>query len=164
MGSEMCIRDRSTWTYATMERFAWTQRDVGMSLAFVGLVVAIVQGGVTRTLIPRLGEPRSVRVGLVFYVVGMLAFAFATEGWMMYAIMIPYGLAGITGPALQGMVSTAVPASGQGELQGALTGLISLANVAGPPLMTGLFTHFTEVGAPVYVPGAPFLMLSLIHI
>ncbi len=149
---------QSTWSYATMERFAWTQREVGMSLAFVGLVVAVVQGGLVRKILPRLGEPRAVRMGLVLYVAAMLAFAFATDGWMMYAIMLPYGLAGLTGPALQGMVSTAVPASGQGELQGALTGLISLANVAGPPLMTGLFTHFTRTGAPVYFPGAPFAM------
>lgn len=149
---------QSTWSFSTMERFGWTQRDVGMSLAFVGVVVAVVQGGLARRWLPRLGEARAVRISLGLYLVGMLAFAFATKGWMMYAIMIPYGLAGLAGPALQGLVSAAVPASGQGELQGALTGLTAVANVIGPPLMTGLFTHFAAANAPVYFPGAPFAM------
>lgn len=149
---------QSTWTYFTFERFQWTEKQVGYSLAFVGLVSGIVQGGLTRILIPRLGQRRAVVIGIACYAVGLACFAFATQGWMMYAFLIPYGLGGLAGPAVQALVSEAVPPSEQGELQGALTSLMSISSIIGPLLMTALFYHFSRhaPGAP-YFPGAPFL-------
>jgi DHA1 family tetracycline resistance protein-like MFS transporter len=85
-----------------------------------------------------------------------LLFAFATKGWMMFAFMVPYALAGISGPAMQGIMSSQVSPSEQGELQGTLTSLISLTSIFGPLLMTTLFHHFTQKDTPVYFPGAPF--------
>lgn len=150
---------QSTWAYFTMERFGWTEKQVGFSLAFVGLVIGVVQGGLTRIIIPKLGQNRSVILGFCFWLTGFLCFAFATQGWMMYLFfMVPYGLGGIAGPALQGIISGGVPPNEQGELQGALTGLISVTSIIGPLLMTNLFAHFTQKGAPIYFPGAPFLM------
>jgi DHA1 family tetracycline resistance protein-like MFS transporter len=77
---------------------------------------------------------------------------------MMFAFMIPYALAGIAGPAIQGIISSQVPANAQGELQGALTSLMSVTSIIGPILMTGLFAYFTAKNAAVYFPGAPFMM------
>ena len=149
---------QSTWTYFTFERFQWTEKQVGYSLAFVGLIIGLVQGGLTRVVIPRLGQRRSVVVGFSFYVIGLVCFAFATEGWMMYAFMIPYGLGGLAGPSVQALVSEAVPPSEQGELQGALTSLVSVSSIIGPLLMTGLFAHFSHhTPGATYFPGAPFL-------
>ncbi len=155
---------QSVWTFFTMEKFKWNETAVGLSLAFVGLSVGIVQGGLTRILIPKLGQNRAVYVGLALYAIGFLLFAFASRGWMMYAFMVPYALGGIAGPSLQGIISSQVPPNEQGELQGALTSLISVTSIIGPLLMTGLFSYFTSPKAPVYFPGAAFLMGAVLSV
>lgn len=147
---------QSTWTYYTMEKFSWNEAAVGYSLGFIGLIIALVQGGLTRVVIPKIGQINSVYIGLTLYTLGFLGFAFAGAGWVMYVVMIPYGLAGIAGPALQGIMSNQAPNNAQGELQGALTGLVSLTSIIGPPLMTNLFAHFTRHDTSLYFPGMPF--------
>jgi MFS transporter, DHA1 family, tetracycline resistance protein len=148
---------QSTWTFYTMEKFNWSKLGIGASISFVGLSIAIVQGGLIKTAMSKLGAKRSVFIGLCFYVIGLTLFAFATQGWMMFAFMLPYALGGIAGPAIQSLVSGQVPANAQGELQGALTSLMSVTSIIGPLLMTGLFSYFTSKTAPVYFPGAPFM-------
>jgi DHA1 family tetracycline resistance protein-like MFS transporter len=148
---------QSTWAYYTMEKFKWNEDWVGYSLGFIGLLVAIVQGGLIRLINPKLGAKRSVYVGLALYMVGFLLFAFATKGWMMFAFLVPYCLGGIAGPALQSIISNQVPGNEQGELQGALTSLISATSIIGPPIMTNLFAYYTNPEAEIYFPGAPFL-------
>jgi DHA1 family tetracycline resistance protein-like MFS transporter len=141
-----------------MEKFNWTPQLVGYSLTFVGVMIALVQGGLIRVIIPKLGKERSVYVGLCLYSIGFLLFAFATKGWMMFAFLIPYALGGIAGPSIQGIISTHVPPNEQGELQGALTSLMSATSIVGPVLMTSLFAYFTDKNAPLIFPGAPFAM------
>jgi DHA1 family tetracycline resistance protein-like MFS transporter len=155
---------QSNWVYYTMEKFKWTPRMVGISLAVVGLVFAIVQGGLIRIIIPRLGQERSVYVGLGFTSMGFVLYALATQSWMMFAFTIVYCLGGVAGPALQGIISTQVPANEQGELQGALTSLMSVTSIIGPPLMTNTFSYFTNSKAPVYLPGAPMLLGAVLTI
>ncbi len=155
---------QSTWTYFVMEKFKWNEAWVGYSLGFVGLMVAIVQGGLIRIIIPLLGAHRSIYIGLTLYSIGFILFAFAPKSWMMFAIMVPYCLGGITGPSMQGVISNQVPANEQGELQGTLAGLISLTSIVGPPIMTGLFAHFTNRANSIYFPGVPFLMGSFLTI
>lgn len=147
---------QSTWTYFTMEKFEWDERMVGISLGIVGFCVAIVQGGLTRIVIPKLGEIRSVYVGLIFSTLGFIGFAFSPTGAILLAIIFPFALGGFSGPALQGIISNEVEDNQQGELQGALTSLISFTAIFGPPLMTGLFGYFTSQNAPIQFPGAPF--------
>lgn len=153
---------QSNWTYFTIERFNWNESMIGYSLGMAGLCVAIVQGGLIRIINPKLGPNRSVYVGLIMYTIGLTLFAFSTKGWMMFAFLIPYCLGGIAGPSLQGIISNAVPPNEQGELQGALTSLISITSIIGPPLMTNLFSFFTGPSAPVYFPGASFLMGAIL--
>ncbi|MCC7467305.1 MAG: MFS transporter [Saprospiraceae bacterium] len=150
--------NQSTWSYITMMKFSWDERWVGYSLAFTGLMTALVQGGLSRILIPKLGQRTSVLLGLTLYSIGFVLFAFATEGWQMFVFMVPFALGGIAGPSLQGIISGQVPANEQGELQGALTSLISLTSIVGPLLMTNLFSHFTAPESSVQFPGAPFLL------
>jgi MFS transporter, DHA1 family, tetracycline resistance protein len=149
---------QSTWTFYTMEKFNWTEKLVGYSLGFVGLMILIVQAGLIRIIIPKLGHKRSIYFGLGLYAIGFVGFAFATQGWMMYAIVVPFALGGICGPALQGVMSGQVPPNEQGELQGALTSLISVTSIVGPLMMTNLFSYFTSQNAPIFFPGASFLM------
>ena len=153
---------QTTWSYYNMEKFKWNEAWVGYSLGFVGLMIAIVQGGLIRIVIPKLGQERSLYAGLLLYTIGMILFAFATTGWMMFVFIIPYCMGGIAGPALQGIISGYVPQNEQGELQGALTSLMSVTTIIGPLLMTYLFSYFTSSSAPVIFPGAPFLMGALL--
>ncbi|PVD52779.1 tetracycline resistance MFS efflux pump [Terrimonas sp.] len=149
---------QSTWAFFNMEKFKWDEKMVGISLGIVGLLVGLVQGGLIRIVHPKLGNEKSIYVGLALYTVGLLLFAFATQSWMMLVFLIPYCLGGIGGPALQAVISNHVPPNEQGELQGALTSMMSFTTIIGPPLMTNLFAYFTGRSAPVYFPGAPFLL------
>jgi DHA1 family tetracycline resistance protein-like MFS transporter len=88
----------------------------------------------------------------------MLLFAFASQSWMMFVFLVPYCLGGICGPALQAIMAGYVPSNEQGELQGSLTGIMSLTTIVGPPLMTNVFAYFTSKSAPVYFPGGSFLL------
>ncbi len=153
---------QSTWTYYTIEKFKWNEKWVGYSLSFVGLMAALVQGGLTRVLIPKIGAKRAVFVGLACYTVGFMCFALATQAWMMFAFTAIYSLGGLAGPSLQGIISSQVPANEQGELQGGLNGLLSVTSIVGPVLMTGLFSYFTGPKTPYYFPGAPFAMGTLL--
>ena len=153
---------QSVWTFYTIEKFQWSKAMVGYSLGFVGLMVAVVQGGLIRILIPKIGQERSIWIGLLLYSIGLILFAFASKSWMMFAFLIPYCLGGIAGPALQGYMSNSVPANEQGELQGGLTSLVSLSTIFGPVIMTWSFSYFTKPGAPFQFPGAPFLLGSIL--
>jgi len=82
----------------------------------------------------------------------------------MFAFLLPYSLGGIAGPSIQGIISTQVPPNEQGELQGGLTGLMSVGAIIGPPVMTNLFAFFTRSTAPFYFPGAPFLTASVLTV
>lgn len=149
---------QGNWSYYTIEKFKWSEKMIGLSLATVGILVAAVQGGLTRVVLPKWGQKKSLYIGLTLYSVGYILFAIATQGWMMFVFLIPYCMGGLAGPALQGIISAQVPANEQGELQGALTCLMSVTSIVGPLIMTQLFAYFTAPNAPVYFPGAPMAM------
>jgi len=155
---------QSNWSFYTIEKFKWSTTTIGLSLAVVGLVFAIVQGGLIRIIIPKLGQARSVYVGLGFNALGLTLFALATQSWMMFVFTVVYCMGGIAGPALQGIISTQVPANEQGELQGALTSLMSVTAIIGPPIMSNTFAFFTGPHAPKYLPGAPMLLGAVLTI
>lgn len=134
---------------------------VGISLAVVGVLVGAVQAGLTRVINPKIGDEKSIYLGLSLYALGMVLFAFATESWMMFAFLVPYCLGGICGPSLQSVIAGHVPSGQQGELQGALTSLMSVTTIIGPLLMNTAFTYFTTDKAPFHFPGIHFLIGAL---
>jgi len=152
----------SNWNYFTIHRFNWSKKMVGISLAVVGLLVALVQAGLTRIINPKIGSEKSLYYGLAFYSVGMLLFGLATQSWMMFVFLVPYCLGGIAQPALQSVMAGKVPPNAQGELQGAITSTMSLAAIIGPFVMNNLFFYFTHSEAPVYLPGAPFFLAAIL--
>jgi DHA1 family tetracycline resistance protein-like MFS transporter len=152
---------QTTWSYYTIEKFKWNEDMVGNSLGVVGFCVMLVQGLLIRAVIPKIGQEKSVYIGLILYAVGFVLFAYASQSWMMFAFTAVYCLGGIAGPALQGIISTHVPANEQGELQGALTSLMSATSIIGPLLMTYTFSYFTTQSSKIYFPGAPFLLGSV---
>jgi len=151
---------QSVWTFYTILKFGWGESLIGWSLSVVGVGALVVQGGLVRVAIPKLGAKWCILIGIVCYIAGQLLFALASQGWMMFAFTGIYALGGLAGPAMQGAVSGQVPATEQGELQGTLTSLISATGIVGPLLMTSLFAYFTKPGAPIHLPGAPFLLGS----
>jgi DHA1 family tetracycline resistance protein-like MFS transporter len=152
---------QSNWSFFTTYQFNWGPGTIGWSLGLVGLLVGLVQGGLTRVVNPKLGNEKSVYIGLSLYSIGMLLFTFASQSWMMFAFLVPYCLGGIAGPSLQAIITSHIPPTEQGELQGALTSLISLTSIVGPLIMTNLFAYFTSGRAPFRFAGAPFLLGSL---
>jgi MFS transporter, DHA1 family, tetracycline resistance protein len=150
----------SVWSFYTIEKFAWTPRDIGWSLALVGISLALVEGVLIRFIVPRLGEKRSVYVGYIIGAVGFAGFAMADTGTAMLLWILPWSLMGIAGPSLRAIVANQVPANGQGELSGAIASMISLTAILSPILMTQTFGYFANKGTSVYFPGAPFLLAA----
>lgn len=152
----------TTWAYYTMLRFDWDISMVGYSLAFVGVLVAIVQGGLVGIISKRLGAKKTILYGFGFWTLGLILFAFAQEGWQMYAFCLVYCMGGIAGPTMQSLMSNQVPTNEQGELQGALTSLMSVTAIIGPPIMTGIFASFTKETAMFEFPGAAFSLGAIL--
>ena len=148
----------SNWSYFTMYKFNWDEKMVGISLGVIGLLVGIVQGGLIRVINPKLGNEKSIYVGMALYTIGMFLFATATQSWMMFVFLIPYCLGGIAGPAMQAVISSQVPPNEQGEIQGTLSSLMSASAIIGPPMMSTVFYFFTHKEAPFQFAGAPFVL------
>jgi len=153
----------STWAFYTISKFHWTSAEVGYSLAFVGLVMAVAQGLLTRVLIPWIGgERRAAAAGMAAGMLAYVGYAFVTQGWMMYVVALTTFLFALTYPSMNALASQQIPANAQGELQGAVACLYSLSSILGPPLMTQVFGHFSARSAGVYFPGAAFLTAAVL--
>ena len=153
---------QSNWSYFNIEKFKWSPKMIGISLAVVGVLVSLVQGVLVRFVNPKIGNEKSVYVGLGLYTIGLVLFGLAAQSWMMFVFLIPYCLGGISGPGLQAIISGSVPANEQGELQGSLTSIISITSIVGPLVMSNLFAFFTGPIAPFYFPGAPFMLAAVL--
>ncbi len=152
----------ATWVLYTGYRYNWTAGQVGASLAVVGLMAALIQGGLARRIIPALGERRSLVIGLAIGVFSMAGYGLATQGWMIYAILAVGALGGIAPPAAQGLISRTVAPNEQGAVQGAMSSLASVAGIIGPVVGAGVFGFFISERAPAQLPGAAFFLASLL--
>ncbi|MEM8935141.1 MAG: MFS transporter, partial [Pseudomonadota bacterium] len=167
----------SVWSYYADEKFGWTPGLIGISLMVVGLGAAVVQAGLIRLIIPRLGERRTAIFAMLVSAACYLAFSLAQSAPVVFVLIIISALGGLAQPALQGLMSRTMPANAQGELQGAVGALNSLTMVIGPLLVTQIFAVFSkpgepfkvgsitvlETGAPYYFPGAPFVFASVLQ-
>ncbi|MEM6279138.1 MAG: TCR/Tet family MFS transporter [Verrucomicrobiota bacterium] len=154
----------SIWVLYTAFRYQWDTKQTGLSLALVGLMAAIVQGGLARKIIPRIGERNSAVGGLVIMACALAGYGLAPEGWMVYFIIVFGSLSGIAVPAIQGMVSKSVGDDEQGVIQGSLTSLQSVAGFVGPLLATSIFGYFISERAPIVLPGASFFFSAILSL
>ncbi|NNC82017.1 MAG: TCR/Tet family MFS transporter, partial [Flavobacteriales bacterium] len=138
----------STWSYYTIEKFGWSEAEIGYSLMAVGIMVSIAQGFLVGKLVPIYGQKKVILVGFSLWSIGMALFGMASESWMLYAFIIPYSLGGVAGPTLQSLVSNQVPDNEQGNLQGALTGLVSITAIIGPILASTVFSFAISDSSP----------------
>jgi DHA1 family tetracycline resistance protein-like MFS transporter len=152
----------STWAFYTKFRFGWSEAMIGASFAAVGLVMATAQAVVMRQLVPRFGERRAAIIGIVAGAIGYAGFGLATASWMMFALLGSWFFAALVMPTMNAFMSHRVSPDAQGELQGAVASLFSLAAIIGPPIMTHLFARFSAPESSVHVPGAAFLAASVL--
>jgi|TARA_B100000767_G_scaffold275391_1_gene312124 DHA1 family tetracycline resistance protein-like MFS transporter len=152
----------SNWNFYTIEKFSWTPWDVGLSMAFVGVLSAIVQGGLIRIAIPKLGAVNCVYIGVFSAVIAYIGIGVSTTDAEIYFWIFVSALAGLGGPAITSILSNQVEQNAQGELQGILASIASLATIAGPLILTQTFTYFTSDQAPVYLPGSAFFVAAAI--
>jgi DHA1 family tetracycline resistance protein-like MFS transporter len=154
----------STWAFYTKFRFGWSEAMIGASFAAVGVVMATAQAVVMRQLVPRLGERGAAIIGIVAGVIGYAGFGLATASWMMFALLGSWFFAALVMPTMNAFMSHRVSPDAQGELQGAVASLFSLAAIIGPPIMTHLFARFSAPESSVRLPGAAFLAASVLAV
>jgi DHA1 family tetracycline resistance protein-like MFS transporter len=148
----------TTWVLFTSYRFGWNGKQIGLSLAMVGVMFVVGQGGLVRVIVPALGERRAILLGLAVSIVVVLSYCFATQGWMVYPAMTLAIFGWTTAqPAVMSLMSRAVPPNEQGLLQGAVASINSLTTVLAPPFWTGIFAFFVSPQAPMILPGAAFI-------
>nr|WP_294505828.1 TCR/Tet family MFS transporter [uncultured Rhodopila sp.] len=154
---------QTTFVLANQLRFNWDTQQNGLALALAGLGSAVVQGLLVRRIIPRFGELRSALIGSSLTVVSYLLIAFAPFGWVVLLGIVIQAGGAITNPAVQGLVSAAVPADRQGETQGALSSIQGLVAIVSPLVASSVFAHFTGPYALILLPGAPFVVSALAY-
>ena len=152
----------STWTYYTIEKFAWSERQIGISLGFAGIFMILVQAFLIRWAIPTLGAYRAGILGMVAIVIGFSGYAFAAQGWQLYPWLALAAISGFVTPSFQSIMTSQIPANAQGELQGALSSVNSVTAIIGPLIMTQLFAVFTGPEASFYFPGISFLAAAFL--
>ena len=147
----------NVWVLFTEYRYGWDRKYNGLMLGLVGVMAMLVQGGMVRPMIKRFGERRTVLGGAMISCLAFFGYAFAFEGWMIPCVIIFGAFGGVARPAIQSIITKEVDASEQGQVQGALTSLISLTNIVAPLFFTSLlFDHFTSETAKFKFAGAPF--------
>ena len=152
----------SIWTLYTEHKFAWTSLQVGISLSFVGLIYGFSQAVLTKKIVPIWGETKALQVGIFFNAIGFVLYAVAPYGWMMYAIMIVSSLSGLAMPCLQSMMTKLVEPNRQGELQGGLVSLSSVASILAPLIYTNTFNWSIQSGSWLKFEGLPYLIAAII--
>ena len=152
----------AVWSYYTTAAFDWSAVQIGASLAAVGIGFALVQGVAIRPILARFGEVRTAYLGLGLETLGLIGLAFATHGWMVFALMPLTVLGDIVKPAITGLMSNRVAEDAQGELQGIISSAQALTVILSPVMMTQLFGYFTEDGR--WFPGAPFLAAAVLTV
>ncbi len=152
----------SLWVLYTATRYGWDSKQVGMSLALVGVMAATVQAGLAGRILKIIGERRGVYAGLLAMAVAMTCYGAATAGWMVYFIILIGSLAGIGSPAVQSIISKSVPADEQGAVQGALNSITSVAGIIAPLMWTTLFSFAIAQHGIIHLPGLPFYIAGVV--
>ncbi len=150
------------WAYIAAYRYSWSPTGIGTSLAFVGVLAVIVNGLLVRRSVKALGEWRTLVIGVASGTAGYLVQVFAATPALAYVALTVGALGGLTVPALQALMTQQATPETQGELQGALATIAASTVIMGPIIFSQLFAFVTGADAPIYAPGAPFLLSTLL--
>ncbi len=154
----------SSWAFFAEIRFNWSPGQIGASLAYVGMLMALTQALLTGRIVKHLGEQRAVMVGITSGAASMLLLAFSNVGWFVYVAITAGMLQFVAYPSMNAIMSKQVPPDEQGELQGGVASLMSLTTIIGPLLMTQTLGRFSGAGAPIYFPGAAFALAAVLAV
>lgn len=154
----------AAWSYFAIAAYGWTPGQVGLGLAMVGFSSALVQGVGLRLLLPRIGERRAVLLGVSGLIIAAVLYAVAAAPWQVWMAIAVGALQGFVQPSIAGLNSRAVDARSQGELQGAVQSIGSIAAIGGPPLYTQALARFSGPDAIVYLPAMPLLISAAISL
>lgn len=143
-------------------RYAWGPREVGWVLALVGVFSIVVNAVLVGRVVGRLGERRTLLLGLGCGVAGFMVYGAAPAGWIFLLGLPVSALWALAQPATQALVTREVGPEVQGRIQGALMALVSLAGIVGPPLFAWSFGLFIRDDAPLHLPGAPWFIAALL--
>ena len=150
----------SSGRYIAIYRFALGPAHIGVSLESCGIFTAVISGGLTGRIVGWLGERRTLYIGQFFGALGMVIAGLARTGAMYMASIPVISLWNISFPAAQGMMTHHVSEREQGELQGAIQSLRSIAFVIGPFLFSGIFAWFIDPKHSFHIPGAPYYLAA----
>lgn len=145
-----------------MHRYGWSTGKVGVTMAVVGVAVGFVQVVVIGKVVKRFGNSATLIAGLLFGAVGMAAAGLAPNQFVFWAAIPVLALWGLSGAAVQTLMTHHVSKAEQGKLQGANASLTGISELVGPLIFTLTFAYFVSPGHTIAEAGAPFLLASLI--
>ncbi len=152
----------ATWNFHGEIRYDWSEFEIGLSLGAVGVGSAVSQALITGWLIKRFGAMRAAMFGLGMNAFALILLSLANAPWMAYAIIAVTSLGGVAMPAINTITSTLTPRDAQGELQGAQASMMAMTLIFSPVLMSQTLQAFSAPNAPIYFPGAAFLLAAII--
>jgi MFS transporter, DHA1 family, tetracycline resistance protein len=155
---------QSTWVLYMGYRYGWTTLEVGLSLTFIGIMSVVVQGALVKRIIARTGERRGLVLGLLITAIAMAGYGSASRSWVVYGIIVVGAFGGITGPAAQALITKHVSPGEQGAVQGALSGLTSLASIFAPILGAHSFAMCIPPDGKYNLPGVAFFEAALLSV
>jgi MFS transporter, DHA1 family, tetracycline resistance protein len=150
----------STFVLYATYRYGWDSKTVGVTLAMVGICAMLVQGLGIGPIVRLFGERLSLLLGLVCGAAGFFIFAIAPTGPLSWIGIPVMSLWGVSGAAIQSLMTKQVAPDQQGQLQGASASVQSISQLLGPFLFTLTFAYFIGATAPMKLPGAPFFLAS----
>jgi MFS transporter, DHA1 family, tetracycline resistance protein len=150
----------STWSFFTIAKFKLDPIEIGGTLALSGLSMTVVQGLLTGRIVARIGEKRAAPIGFLVGSAAFLSYAFMTQKWMLYPVLALGGMQGIAMPSLNALMSRELGPDRQGELSGALASIMGLSSIVGPYVLTQTMAYYSSPSAPVYFPGAAFVLAA----
>lgn len=150
------------WSYYALAQFGWTPGEIGLSLAAVGVAMALGQGLLIRWMLKRFREPGTILIGIAANVITMGLLVWPPGPWIVYASLPLLAVGIVTGPAINGLMSSRAPAEVQGRLQGVIGSMQGVTSVLAPLIFGGVFTLMTAEGAALSLPGAPFAISALL--
>ncbi|MEO0574156.1 MAG: TCR/Tet family MFS transporter [Pseudomonadota bacterium] len=151
----------TVWTYVAKAKFLWTESQIGWSIAYYGGIAFVAQAVIIHLLMPRIGVRAAIWIALLVEMIALFGIGFATTGWFVYLMVTTALISTMQDPAIRQMLSSRVPEDAQGELQGGLSALTSIAMILSPLIYNGTFALTAGESPIIDFPGSPFVIASL---
>ncbi|MFK7885758.1 MAG: MFS transporter [Gammaproteobacteria bacterium] len=152
----------TVWSYVAKAKFLWTESEIGWSIGYYGVIAFIGQAVIIQMVLPRIGVRAAIWIALLVEMVALLGIGLATAGWFVYLMVTTALISTMQDPAIRQSLSARIPEDAQGELQGGLAALTSIAMIMAPLVYNGTFTLTAGSDPVVDLPGAPFVVAALI--